>query len=161
MNIKPICTRHSLGFLLCLLLLACPIAFLPFSQKAWAEPNGTTEAIQLDTGKISGLLVSRDPEIRVFKGIPYAAPPVGSLRWRPPQSVKPWQDVLQSTSFGPVCPQPEGRTRLTQTKFDKISEDCLYLNVWTTAKDNQALLPVMVWIHGGGNISGRRFLAVL
>ncbi len=153
MIIKPIPTRYSLGFLLVLSLIL-PITSFPIFGNAWGEPANTTEIIDLDSGKISGLLVGRDPEIRVFKGIPYAAPPVGDLRWRPPQSVKSWKGVLECTSFGPVCPQPQGRTRLTQMTFDKISEDCLYLNVWTKAKDNQALLPVMVWIHGGGNISG-------
>ncbi|OGP50365.1 MAG: hypothetical protein A2Y79_11620 [Deltaproteobacteria bacterium RBG_13_43_22] len=133
--------------------MACSISAFSVLQSARAESAGTTKAVQLDTGKISGLIIGQDPEIRVFKGIPYAAPPVGDLRWRPPQAVKPWEGVLQCNTFGPVCPQPS-RTRIIQINFDKISEDCLYLNVWTKARNNQARLPVMVWIHGGGNISG-------
>jgi para-nitrobenzyl esterase len=145
--------RYSPGFLL-ILFFVCSITAFPISSKAWGESSKTMEIIEVDSGKISGRVVGQNPEIHVYKGIPYATPPVGDLRWRPPQSVMPWKEVLPGDTFGPVCPQPGGRTRLTQTNFDKISEDCLYLNVWTPAKDNGALLPVMVWIHGGGNISG-------
>ena len=153
MIFKPVSIRTSLAFLLSL-LLTWSVVFFSVSPNAWAEHAGATTSVQLDAGKISGITTGHDPEIRVFKGIPYAAPPVGDLRWRPPQAVKPWKDILQCDTFGPVCPQPGGRTRLTQTTFDNISEDCLYLNVWTKAGNNQARLPVMVWIHGGGNISG-------
>lgn len=136
------------------LLLAWSIVSFPVSQNAWAEPAKTTEIIQLDTGKITGLIIGRDPEIHVFKGIPYAAPPVGRLRWKPPQPVKPWQGVRYYDTFGPASPQPDTLSRFYRLKFDKISEDCLYLNVWTPVKDSKEALPVMFWIHGGGNISG-------
>ena len=88
--------------------------------------------------------------IAAFKGIPFAAPPVGELRWRPPQQAPDWKGTRDATRFGPVCPQtaPPSRARLEQ------SEDCLTLNVWTPDMAPGKKLPVMVWIYGGGFRSG-------
>ncbi len=108
--------------------------------------------VKTDKGKIQGY-ISKDNQIRVFKGIPYAAPPVGQLRWKPPQPAAKWHGTRQTTSFGNRCMQP--------AVFDDMifhdpgqSEDCLTLNVWTPAKDKDAKLPVMVWIYGGGFTGG-------
>jgi len=98
------------------------------------------DVIQLDSGPISGKI---EDGVRIFSGIPYAAPPVGELRWKPPQPIASWKQVRNSTVFGPSCPQPN------QQDAGKFSEDCLYLNVWTTAASPAERLPVMVWIHGG------------
>jgi para-nitrobenzyl esterase len=98
------------------------------------------EVIQLHSGPISGQV---EDGVRHYLGIPYAAPPVGELRWKPPQEVAFWTQVRSSTAFGPSCPQPK------QQDTGKFSEGCLYLNVWTTAKKPDERLPVMIWIHGG------------
>jgi para-nitrobenzyl esterase len=145
--------RRFANLVLLPIVIAVSLFFLPLLSSA-ADTLKATESIILDSGKIIGRIIPGIPEVSVFKGIPYAAPPVGALRWKPPQPVIPWEGIRPAHDFSAVCPQPGGRTRLTQTNFDKINEDCLYLNIWTPARDAKAGLPVMVWIHGGGNISG-------
>lgn len=85
-----------------------------------------------------------------FKGIPFAAPPVGALRWKAPQTVKAWSGVKQADAFGPACVQASS----PYTQVSSMSEDCLYLNVWTPAKAASDRLPVMVWIYGGAFTGG-------
>ena len=89
-----------------------------------------------------------------FKGIPFAAPPIGPLRWKPPQPVEPWSDVRDATAFGPMAPQVAGGLEAMLGAGSMAqAEDCLYLNVTTPACDDRAR-PVMVWIHGGGYTTG-------
>ena len=97
----------------------------------------------VETGDVEGVL---DDGLAVYKAIPYAAPPVGNLRWRAPQPALPWQGVRKCDEFGPMPPQP---TRPGRTA-DMMNEDCLYLGIATPAKSKAEKLPVMVWIHGGG-----------
>jgi para-nitrobenzyl esterase len=96
--------------------------------------------VKTEDGIVQGAIKN---ELRVFKGIPFAAPPVGDLRWKAPQPVEKWNGVKQTTEFASSPYQwgnpPSGK-----------SEDCLYLNVWTPAKSNKEKLPVMAWIYGGG-----------
>jgi para-nitrobenzyl esterase len=132
---------RSLAFLAFVLLLV--------PARAAEEPPVVT----IDTGKISGAWLGKDRGVRVFRGIPYAAPPVGELRWRPPAPVEKWQGVRPSVEFGPSAPQPAGYGR-TDGAGGRQSEDCLYLNVWTPARSGDGELPVMVWIHGGGMVIG-------
>ena len=107
-----------------------------------------TEPVKIDTGLVSGTSTA-SPDVRVFKGIPFAAPPVGDLRWRPPQPAAHWDGVRKADQFGPVCMQ-QSRPGSTAAP----SEDCLYVNVWTAAKSAGERRPVIVWTYGGGFTSG-------
>ena len=105
--------------------------------------------VRVEGGLVSGG-VSADGDIRIFKGIPYAKPPVAELRWRPPQPIEAWSGVRPATSFGPRCVQvPRPKTSLGYFPPEPESEDCLYLNVWAPLNAAQRPCPVMVWIHGG------------
>jgi len=108
------------------------------------------DTVTVDGGQISGTSVNG---VRVFKGIPFAAPPIGNLRWKAPQPVVPWTGVRAADAFGAWClqePYPDGSAYVSAgvTRDKPGSEDCLYLNVWTAAGAGEKR-PVMVWIHGG------------
>jgi para-nitrobenzyl esterase len=109
------------------------------------RPNAPL-VVSLTDGDIRGKMVAGTNE---YLGIPYAAPPVGALRWRPPQPPAPWHGIRSATRFAPHCPQPAGVFGRAS-----MSEDCLYLNVFAPASRPGSRLPVMVWIHGGGFVGG-------
>ncbi|MYN26069.1 carboxylesterase/lipase family protein [Duganella levis] len=123
-------------------LLALCVAFVALPVRA-GEP---TAPLKISGGAIAG---SRADGLQTYLGIPYAAPPVGALRWRAPQPVAPWQGVKDASHYAAACAQTA--EWITNPK----SEDCLYLNVWAPAKMARAArLPVIVWIHGGGYYGG-------
>jgi para-nitrobenzyl esterase len=112
------------------------------------------DSVRVEQGLLSGT-TGKSPDVRVYRGIPFAAPPVGDLRWKPPQPPAAWQGVREAKEFSNACWQtqyPAGS--IYQAKLPSLSEDCLYLNIWTASKSAKDHLPVMVWIHGGGFTRG-------
>lgn len=115
--------------------------------------------VKTKAGLVSGVTGDR-PGVTVFKGIPFAVAPVGDLRWKPPQPVKPWKGVRAADKYGDVCVQPTAPKRTPVNSATDLpgspgmSEDCLNLNVWTPAKRGNEKLPVMVWYYGGAYNEG-------
>jgi para-nitrobenzyl esterase len=125
----------------CVAVLAAILAAAPLA--AWAA-TARTEAGALRGSDADG--------ISAYVGVAFAAAPVGSLRWREPQPVQPWTGVRDATAFAPACPQLG--VSMPGEPNPKTAEDCLYLNVWTPAKRPAEMLPVMIFIHGGGYTNG-------
>ena len=123
------------------------VAGAALATSAWASAR---DEVRVDSGALKGVVAGK---IVSFKGVPYAAPPVGDLRWRAPQPPASWQGVRAADRFGAMCMQtadPFARA----AELPPQSEDCLTLNVWTAASSPSAKLPVMVWIHGGSFSNG-------
>ncbi|MEW6184384.1 MAG: carboxylesterase family protein [Thermodesulfobacteriota bacterium] len=122
------------------------------------------DPVLTDAGFVSGTVIDAVPytgistligeigkEVRIYRGIPFAAPPVGNLRWKPPQPVPPWEGIRESTKFSLWAPQSFPTAAWSGGIPESgMGEDCLYLNVLTPAKNDKDRLPVMVWLHGGG-----------
>jgi para-nitrobenzyl esterase len=134
-----------------LTLLALAVALALSSHIFPPQAFSANDTIRVEGGLISGTAADG---VRSFKGIPFAAPPVGELRWKPPQPVVAWEGVRACHACGPDCPQaPYPQGSLFYSPPRQQSEDCLYLNVWTAGKAGDQR-PVMVWIHGGALTRG-------
>ena len=129
-----------------LVLIASAILAVTSSGSMAASKIQKGTLIHLANGDLQG---AANDQTRQFLGIPYAAPPVGALRWRPPAPANPWQNVLQANAFSGACAQLASLQGPASA-----NEDCLYLNVWTPEPAPAKPLPVMVWFHGGGNQQG-------
>jgi para-nitrobenzyl esterase len=105
--------------------------------------------VQTESGAIEGI---EEGGLKVFKGVPFAAPPIGGLRWRPPESVARWRGSRKAIEFAPACMQTG--TSMPGESPPQVSEDCLYLNIWTPVAASKERLPVLVWIYGGGYTNG-------
>jgi para-nitrobenzyl esterase len=119
-------------------------------------PDTGNDPIKTDKGLVSGSTIGEPgKQVRIYKAIPYAAPPVGNLRWKAPQPVTPWQGVKEAKTFSPWCTQLFPTMKwMGSIPESQMSEDCLYLNVLTPAHSANEKLPVMVWIHPGGLDAG-------
>ena len=129
-----------------LAVAAALIATAGSAAAAPASAPGGSPVVPTATGLVQGKTAG---PISEYLGIPYAAPPVGALRWQPPQPAAPWHGIREATSFAPHCAQPGSPFGVAST-----SENCLYLNVFTPAGARGRNLPVMVWIHGGALVVG-------
>jgi len=119
--------------------LLCLIIYVP------SHASDLDNVVKID----SGYVIGSGTAVRVYKGIPFAAPPVGELRWRAPQPVKPWDSLRLAKTFSLSCPQPPAAV-----PKERIGEDCLTVNVWTGARAGNARLPVLISIPGGGFVGG-------
>jgi para-nitrobenzyl esterase len=132
-------------------LLVLVISISLYGQQPDQKSSQEASLVSIEDGDLRGVT---EGDVTSFKGIPFAAPPLGEFRWRPPQPVIPWEGIRDATEFGPTCANA-GWGAAPGTISEGSSEDCLYLNVWKPANAKQgAKLPVMVWIHGGGFTGG-------
>ncbi len=138
--------RFSPSIILAAALVA---ALLSFSLVSAAQ-SASGPVVKLASGSIQG--VQPTPGSAVFKGVPFAQPPVGDLRWREPQPVKAWTGVRPALNFGAPCMQLD--TGWNKNSATLASEDCLYLNIWAPEWPAKSKHAVMVWMHGGGNTGG-------
>ena len=143
---RPYVVWFSIALVLLLVVTGVVLSCAPEEEEpALADP------IKIDTGYVSGEVIGEaGNEVRIYKGIPFAAPPVGDLRWKPPQPPASWTGTRECTVFSIMAPQ----LVLSGPVLAEQSEDCLYLNVLTPAKKASDKLPVMVWMHFGGYIFG-------
>lgn len=135
------------------LILAGALALAGLPPSSW----GQATTVDTKSGSVRGVVRG---DVTAFRGLPFAAPPVGDLRWREPQPVVPWSSVKDAGKNGPSCPQKRGLSLEGGGDPGVLDEDCLYLNVFTPNPQIGAKLPVMVWIHGGALIFGSGGLGI-
>ena len=137
-------------------LVGCAPEQPPEAPQAPAQPTPPPlgEVVATANGDVRGAYTDDDNTVLAFKGIPFTAPPVGDLRWKPPMAAASWQGERDATAYSKACVQPSSTEGFYAQGPIPQSEDCLYLNVWAPAGSSEAKTPVMVWIHGGGFVQG-------
>jgi para-nitrobenzyl esterase len=157
----PSCSKVKTGDLFFVPVLAAAViagslAIAAGQQSVPSASGLLADPIRTDLGLVSGDTIgTAGKQVRIFRGIPYAAPPVTDLRWKPPQPAQPWKGVRKCDKFGPYAIQHTWTSAwMGEMKDDNMSEDCLHLNVLTPAKTAADHLPVIVWVHDGGLDAG-------
>ncbi|HUK23821.1 MAG TPA: carboxylesterase family protein [Terriglobales bacterium] len=141
--------RASVIAIFAVIILALGAAAAKAADKNARDNN---DQVKVESGTLQGAFNS-DQTVRMFKGVPFAAPPVGDLRWKPPQPALNWKGVRQADKFGPACLQTNVFGDI-YFRDSQPSEDCLNLNIWVSATPASAKLPVLVWFYGGGFVAG-------
>jgi carboxylesterase type B len=138
--------------------IATAISFAAVPASSQTTPP-LAPIVSIESGRLEGVPLSSLPHGAAFLGIPYAAQPVGDLRWKPPQPTPLWPGVKKAAAYGPACPQTPSPwlPQMLGISSMKTGEACLYLNVWTPSLTPRTKLPVMLWIHGGGNVEGAAY----
>ncbi|WP_369721559.1 carboxylesterase/lipase family protein [Bradyrhizobium sp. LLZ17] len=152
-------TNGARGSIVSLLVVVALLTHSPAAAQIVATPV-PGDPVSIDSGAVSGKVLSSG--VKAYFGLPFAAPPVGDLRWRAPQNVEPWKGVYHADRLAPECIQVLRRHNLNHYFGEEaISEDCLYLNIWASADAKAgAKLPVVVWIYGGGFTLGSSGMAM-
>ncbi|KAH9215642.1 prolyl oligopeptidase-like protein [Leptodontidium sp. 2 PMI_412] len=155
-NFESLCYKsfHHAKFDMILAVVIAGLSFSPLASTA-AVYRRANQTVTTSYGSVQGTTSGLNSGVTVYKGIPFASPPIGNLRWTAPTSPAPWSGVLNATTFGADCAQGPSQVGIFTSGNENISEDCLYMNIWAPANaTSSSNLPVYVWIYGGRFVLG-------
>ena len=155
LNLKSVPARCAMAVFVVAAVTCLWMALVPSSAQSHTA-RAHSPLVTIDSGTLQGIHLAALPRGAAFLGIPYAAQPVGNLRWKVPQLPPSWSGVRKAVAYGPACPQAPSPWLPEMLGIQKMptNEACLYLNVWTPELTGAGKLPVLVWVHGGGNVEG-------